>query len=567
MLKSVRLKDFAIFKDVTIPFAENLCVISGETGAGKSIMVDGMLTLLGAKADSGVVRDGAPEAVVEGLFEIVNYPAVQGFLKEHGFEPSTELVIKRVINIQGKSRVTINGSASTLSMLSGLSKLLVDIHGQHEHQSLLDPTTHIRLLDAYAGLEGPAGEVQTQFMDLKNIMDTLGKMQSRLAVSKKEEELIRFQLSEINAANLKPDEDILLEKEYSILSHAQRLMSELNTVYEAMSGEGNSVIANMHRAIKAMTGLQDIDPSLKQYSGRLDAVFVELKDIASDINSYLSRIELDPQKLDQTEQRIELLDRLKKKYGKAIGDIIEYAGSAEKQLKEFGSMDKDIGELQQRKTTLERGLYRQAEELSKARKNAASGLGKKIAHELKTLGMKDAVFESRVGNLEAKDAVEINNRLINADGADRVAFYFSANPGFSPKPLTEIISGGELSRTMLAIKKVLVKASPVPILVFDEIDTGIGGQTAEIVGKKLKELSDYHQVICITHLHQIAGFGDYHINVSKSVSGGRTDVVIKVLDEKERVDEIARMLSGETVTELGRKQAREFLKYVKEIKC
>lgn len=564
MLKSLRLKDFAIFKDVTIPFSEHLCIISGETGAGKSIMVDGMLALLGAKADAGVVRDGTAEAVIEGLFETDDNAGAQQFLKEHGYEPSSELALKRVINAQGKSRVYMNGSASTLSMLSALSKSLVDIHGQHEHQSLLDESTHLKLLDAYAGLEQQAEQVKALFADLKNTADALEKIQARIAGAKKEEELLRFQLSEINAANLKPDEDNLLEKEYNILSHAQRLLSDLNTVYESLSGDENGAVAHLHRSMKTLEGLQGIDPLIQQYSKRLDAVLVELKDASADIGSYLSKIELDPQKLEFTEQRIEMLDRLKKKYGKSITDILEFAGTAGKQLQELGNMDEDIGGLQNRITALEKDLYLQAEKLSKERKNAALGLGKKIAGELKTLGMKDAAFDIRVGSTDAKDAVTIKGRRVNADGMDDVRFFFSANPGFPPKPLTEIISGGELSRTMLAIKRVLVKASPVPVLVFDEIDTGIGGQTAETVGKKLKELSGYHQVICITHLHQIAAFGDYHIRVSKHTSGGMTDVTVEVLDEKERVDEIARMLSGETVTDLARKQARELLKNVRE---
>ncbi len=566
MLKSLRLKDFAIFKDVTVPFSDHLCVISGETGAGKSIMVDGMLALLGGRAEPGVVRSGAPEAVIEGLFETADNAPVQEFLKERGFEPSPELLIKRIISAQGKSRAYINGSASTLSMLAWLSKSLVDIHGQHEHQSLLDESTHLRLLDAYAGLEEQAARVRVLFTELKDAAAALDKLQARLAGSKKEEELLRFQLSEITAANLTPDEDAQLEKEHNILAHVQRLMTGLTIASEALSGEEGSAVAGVYRALKAVTGLQEIDPSLQQYAGRLDALLVELKDTASDVSAYLSRIDLDPRKLEQTEQRMEMLDRLKKKYGSTIREIMEFAGSVERQLKGIRNMDGDIAGLGEKKAALQKELYARAEGLSKSRKSAAAGLGKKIAGELKALGMKDAVFEIGFEAPGAKDAVMIDDRPVSADGIDRVAFYFSANPGFPAKPLTEIISGGELSRTMLAIKRVLVKASPVPILVFDEIDAGIGGPTAEIVGRKLKELSAYHQVICITHLHQIAGFGDYHISVSKRVSGNRTEVEVKVLDEKERVDEIARMLSGESVTELGKRQARELLRQARELK-
>ncbi len=564
MLKSLRLKDFAIFKDITVQFSEHLCIISGETGAGKSIMVDGMLMLLGTRTDSGVVREGASESVVEGLFEIKDKSHAAIFLHEHGFEFNDELAIKRIINAQGKSRVYINGSPSTLSLLSDLTKLLVDIHGQHEHQSLLDEQNHLKLLDAYAGTEKSADHVKLAYTDLIKTIEQYDSLQSNSANLKKEEELLKFQLSEIRAANLKPDEETVLEKEYNILSNAQRLISELNTVYETISGDESGVIVNIHRSLKLISGLQDIDPYLKQYADRLATVSVELKDVSSDLSSYVSKIDIDPQKLNQTEQRIELIERLKKKYDKTIADILEYSASIEKQIGKLKNTDEEIIALQQKRIRLEKELYRDAEELSKARRHAAAGLAKTVVMELKTLGMKDAIFEVRVEPSGKKDTISIQGKDISSDGMESVRFFFSANPGFPAKPLTDIISGGELSRTMLAIKRALVKVSPVPVLVFDEIDAGIGGTTAEIVGRKLKELSAYHQVICITHLPQIAGFGDYHISVSKHTASGKTDVSVQVLDEKGRMEEIARMLSGESVTELARKQAKEFLKYAKE---
>ena len=564
MLKSLRLKDFAIFKDITVPFSEHLCIISGETGAGKSIMVDGMLVLLGTRTDPGVVREGAAEAVVEGLFEIKDKSPAAHFLEEHGFESGDELAVRRIINAQGKSRVYINGSPSTLSLLSDLTKQLVDIHGQHEHQSLLDEQNHLQLLDAYAGTEKPAEQVKAAYAELVKTAARYNSLQANSTNLKKEEELLKFQLSEIRAANIKPDEEAKLEQEYTILSNAQRLLSELDAIYQSVAGDENGVIANIHRSLKLLLGLQAIDPHLKQYAGRLEAVSVELKDIASDLSSYAAKIDMDPQKLGQTEQRIELIDKMKKKYGKTVADILDFAAAIEKKAGTLKNTDEEIAALRQKRMQLEKELYREAEELSKARRHAAAGLGKAVVHELKTLGMKDAVFEVRVEPPAKKDTMAIQGRDISSDGMDSVRFYFSANPGFPAKPLTDIISGGELSRTMLAIKRALVKASPVPVLVFDEIDAGIGGTTAEIVGRKLKELSGYHQVICITHLPQIAGFGDYHISVSKHAASGKTDVAVQVLDEKGRMEEIARMLSGESVTELARRQAKEFLKFAKE---
>ncbi|MGC8901472.1 MAG: DNA repair protein RecN [bacterium] len=564
MLKSLRLKDFAIFKDITVQFSEHLCIISGETGAGKSIMVDGMLALLGTRFDAGVVREGAKEATVEGVFEIHDKSPVATFLEEHGMEFDDELAIKRTINAQGKSRVYINGSPATLSMLSELTKLLVDIHGQHEHQSLLDEGNHLKLLDAYAGITSLADEVNTTYTELIKTEDQLNSLQTSIANIKKEEELLRFQLSEIKAANLKPEEESELEKEYNILSNAQRMIMELSEAYAFISGEEHSAISNIHRAIKFLSGLHNIDTSLKQYTDRLNSILVELKDISIDLNSYTSKIEVDQQKLNQIEQRIELIDRLKKKYGKRINEILDYAKNIEARLGNINNADEELARLQQSMAKLEKKLYDGAEMLSSKRKQFALKLSKEVTQELKTLGIKDAVFRVTVEDIDKKDAKLIHGKHIGANGMDNVRFYFSANPGFPPKPLIEIISGGELSRTMLAIKRALVNVSTVPILVFDEIDAGIGGTTAEIVGKKLKELSEYHQVICITHLPQIAVYGDHHIKVEKRTASGRTDVVINILDENERIEEIARMLSGESITELARKQAKELLRMAKE---
>lgn len=566
MLKSLRLKDFAIFRDITVQFSEHLCIISGETGAGKSIMVDGMLALLGARVDSSVVREGSTEAVVEGVFEIEEKSPVAIFLKDHGIEFEQELAIKRTVNAQGKSRVYINGSPSTLSMLSELTKLLVDIHGQHEHQSLLDEENHLKLLDAYAGTTGAADDVRTLYAELLKTENQYQTLQNHLEQLKKEEELLHFQLSEIRSANLKQEEETELEKEYNILSNAQRMISDLNEIYTILSGEEHSAVSNIHRSLKLVSGLQNIDTTLKQYADRLDAVLVELKDISADLASYVSRIEVDQQKLNQIEQRIELVEKLKKKYGKTIKDILGYADLIENKIATLKHADNELSELKERIYEIEKTLYNKAEALSNERKRSAIELSKIVTQELKTLGIKDAVFQIRVEPLNKKDTKTIQGKPIGSDGMDNVRFYFSANPGFPVKPLTEIISGGELSRTMLAIKRALARVSPVPVLVFDEIDAGIGGTTAEIVGKKLKELADYHQVICITHLPQIAVYGDCHIRVEKHVTSGKTDVTIKMLDEKERIEEIARMLSGESITELARKQAKEFLKNIKEKK-
>ncbi len=564
MLKSLRLKDFAIFKDITVPFSDRLCIISGETGAGKSIMVDGMLALLGTRTDAGVVRQGAPEATVEGLFELEDAGPAAAFLREHGFESGDELVLKRSINAQGKSRVYINGSPSTLSLLSGLTRLLVDIHGQHEHQSLLDEDTHIQLLDAYAGAGEAADNVRAMHDALVQASARARKLQSESAELKKEEELLKFQLSEIRAAGLHPEEEAGLEREYAILTNAQRLLADLSTVYDGMAGDENGVLAQIHRALKVISGLQAVDPALRQYGDRMDAVSIELKDIAAELNAYLAKIDMDPQRLEQAEQRIGLIEKLKKKYGKTVADIVNFGTGIEQRLGTLTSADEEIAALAREQARLEQELYRAAEGLSKTRRHAAVTLGKAVAQELKTLGMKHAVFEIRITDNDRKDALSIRDKRIDARGMDTVRFYFSANPGVAAKPLTDIISGGELSRTMLAMKRALVTASPVPVLVFDEIDTGIGGTTAGIVGRKLKELAQYHQVICITHLPQIAGFGDYHIRVAKHAGSGTTDVAVDVLDEPGRIEEIARMLSGDTVTDLARRQAKEFVKNAKE---
>ncbi|MCL4477835.1 MAG: DNA repair protein RecN [Deltaproteobacteria bacterium] len=564
MLKSLRLKNLAVFSDVTIPFDGQFCIISGETGAGKSIMVDGMLALLGGRTDETIVRDGVPEAIVEGLFNIEDNKEIRSFLELHGFESSSELVIKRVITSHGRSRAYVNGTASTLSTLAELSKLLVDIHSQHEHQSLLDEANHVSLLDAYAGLEQKAFEVKNLYTSLITAMHDYDRLIQDIDNVKRQEELMRFQFSEINSAKLKLGEDKELEHEYKLLTNAQQILTELNIVYNFIYDDETGAHGIIVRAIKAIGAIKSIDPVLNEFFIRLEPVAAELKDIAQDINSYMSKVEINEQRHADVEQRLSLIDNLKKKYGNTIQGILDYAGNMYTKLNKLEHNDEYISSLKQDIINMKEQIYKKSMELSDGRKSVSKELSKKIEKELITLGIKNAKFEINIQNTDVKDAISINDRRITATGTDLVRFYFSANPGFALKLLTEIISGGELSRAMLAIKRVLANASKVPVLVFDEIDTGIGGSIAEVVGKKLKELSKYHQVICITHLYQIAGFGDFHINIQKHAACGSTEVAAKVLAENERIEEIARMLSGTKITDLSRNQAKEFLKHIKE---
>jgi DNA repair protein RecN (Recombination protein N) len=561
MLKELNIKNFAIIDELRVEFAQGLNVLTGETGAGKSIVVDALNLALGERASVDLIRTGCQEAVVEAAFELNGRGTAEitAFLSEQGIEvhPGEDLIVRRILASSGKNKVYINGSLATLATLAALGSSLADIHGQHEHQSLLSLEKQMDLLDSFGGLESIRGDVGTAFRRLKDIGVQLAEREAGERDRAQREDMLRFQKNEIEAAMLKPGEDEELAKEQKVMANAEKLASSSAMINELLYASDGSALVNLKRAI---TGLKDVVAIDNRLAGALElceAGRAQVDEAAREISSYHERIEYDPQRLEQIGDRLDVIQKLKKKYGNTIDDILDFGAKASAELERMEHSMEEIGQLRAEIQSLKAGLTAKTGDLTKKRAAAAQNLEKKVESELGHLGMKKTKFAVRITQEPGDDTLD--GKKVGPRGADRVEFLISPNPGEEPRPLARIASGGELSRIMLALKTVLVEGDSIPTLVFDEVDAGIGGAVAEEVGKKLRKVSAKRQVFCITHLPQIASMAGSHYGVSKSVKKDRTGTEVRLLDKKERVDEVARMLGGKTITEATIKHAEEMI--------
>ncbi|MBI4745040.1 MAG: DNA repair protein RecN [Deltaproteobacteria bacterium] len=553
MLTQLNIKNFAIIDSLNIAFEKGFNVLTGETGAGKSIIVDAVDLVLGGRASSEMIRSGCEEAVVEAAFDISDVKGVSEKLGEIGIEKDDNLVIKRTISASGKNKVFINGSMATIAMLSDVGEFLVDIHGQHEHQTLMKVDRHIDVLDEYAVLGTLRQEMSGIYSEWNRVKDELVLLKSSEADKEKRVDLLRFQSDEIEKAALKVDEDEELLEEKKLLSNAERLYESANTALEILYSQSGSALELIKKAGSNVTDISIIDESMRVTLDAINSASASIEDAALTLRDYAGRISFDPERLNEIEERLDLIGRLKRKYGSSVSEILKYREEVDRELDGIERAEERIGELEGEGERLKAKGREKAETLSEKRKKGSDELTKKVVMELSDLGMKKAIFEVKMERLND----------ISAKGFDKVEFLLSSNPGEAPKPLSKIASGGELSRIMLALKKVLANPTGVPTMVFDEVDSGIGGGVAEIVGRKLREVAEGRQVLCITHLAQIAALADLHYAVSKGENKGRTTTTASRLSGDERVDEVARMLGGMTITEATKKHAEEMLKTVR----
>ena len=553
MLTELNIKNFAIIDSLNITFEKGFNVLTGETGAGKSIIVDAVDLVLGGRASSEMIRSGCEEAVVEAAFDISDVKGVSEKLGEMGIEKDDNLVIKRTLSASGKNKVFINGSMATIAMLSDVGEFLVDIHGQHEHQTLIKVERHIDVLDEYAALGPLRQEMSEIYSEWNRVKDELESLKSSEADKEKKVDLLRFQSDEIEKAALKVDEDEELLEERKLLSNAGRLYESANTALEILYLQSGSALELIKKAGSNVTDISIIDESMRVTLDAINSASASIEDAALTLRDYVGRISFDPERLNEIEERLDLIGRLKRKYGNTVSEILKYREEVDRELDGIERAEERIGELEREGERLKDKGLKVAETLSERRKKGSDELTKKVVKELSDLGMKKAIFEVKIERLND----------ISAKGFDKVEFLLSSNPGEAPKPLSKIASGGELSRIMLALKKVLAGPSGVPTMVFDEVDSGIGGGVAEIVGRKLREVAEGRQVLCITHLAQIAAMADLHYAVSKNENKGRTTTTVRRLSGDERVDEVARMLGGMTITEATKRHAEEMLKTVR----
>jgi len=552
MLTELNIKNFAIIDELEISFDRGLNVITGETGAGKSIIIGAVGLLLGERASSDLIRTSEEAAMVEALFDISEKDGLKEKLTSAGFYEGDELIVKRVVTRAGKNRVYINGNLATLNMLSTLAESLINISGQHEHQIILNAENHIDILDEFGDLLSLRSEFTNFYDEYRALKSKLEELESINHESEKREEFLRFQLKEIEDAGIMIGEDLSLTREKNVLSNAKRLMEYAANSYDILYGRGNSILEELGGTINYIKEIKKIDSQLKVSGEKLDSLFFSLEDVAFTLRDYVKGISSDPDRLEEIEDRLEYLGKLKRKYGGTLEDVFETKKSIEDELKNISSLDEDIKKLLEKISSERKSLLEKGNLLSQKRHEAAGVLKEAIENEFRALRMADAEFKVMFKKLVEDE--------INSKGIDVIEFYLSTNVGEELKPLNRIASGGELSRIVLAMKKVLAGTGAVDTIIFDEVDSGIGGAMAVVVGEKLKDVSKRHQVICITHLPQIACFGDSHFLVSKGVLKERTSTCIFVLSGSDRLEEITRMLGGLEATEKTREHALEMLK-------
>ncbi|MBP1717212.1 MAG: repair protein recN [Deltaproteobacteria bacterium] len=564
MLTELTIKNFAIIDHLQIEFGPGLNALTGETGAGKSILVDAIGLILGGKASVEMIRTGAEETSIEAFFDLSTGEVAQA-LHRFDLEKNEGLVIRRLITRSGKSRAFLNGNAVTLGMLEEISGELVNIYGQHEHQHFLEPKRHIDILDGAGDLLSRRRSYEELYGQWRQAAGELEDWTRRQQQRRERMELLAFQSQEISRACLQeprpgePNEEETLTAERARLVHAEKLFEIAHQGFETLYGESGSVIERLKGTRQRLREGEKIDSSLSPFRQALETAVLQVEDAASSLRSYRDKIHFDPMRLEEIESRLDEIRKLKRKYGGSLEEVLAYKKKLDEERKSLETLEEKIAETQTRVDHFYRQALQSARELSQQRKKIARNLDAKVEAELADLGMGKARFQIRLEG-ESPHPEGPASPPFGETGLDRVEFFLSPNPGEDLKPLAKIASGGELSRIMLALKRIFTQDSRVRTMIFDEVDAGIGGAIAEVVGRKLKDIARRHQVFCITHLAQIASYADVHYKVAKMAQRERTVVEVERLKEEGRIKEIARMLGGVKITGKTLEHAGEMLR-------
>jgi DNA repair protein RecN (Recombination protein N) len=550
MLTTLRIKNLALVTDLTLELQPGCNVITGETGAGKSIIIGALNLVLGERADRALIRSGEESCSVEAIFDIAKLRApLKPFLDENGLEPCDEhqLVLKRTFTASGANRQFVNGSPTTLNALAAIGEWLVDMHGPHDHQSLLHPAKQLLILDAYGRLE----REREAFGELVRRRAVLENEKSALIVDEKtyaqQLDLLRFQVQEISTARLQPDEEATVEEEFNRASNSAKLLQLSQSALDALSESENALLTQAGAIGRSLQDLQRVDSGAANLAELHSQAVGALHELQSELSHYAERISLDPARLAELEERLDLIHSLKRKYGANIAEIITFGDEAKKKLQALESRDEELARLNAELQKLDAEISKAGQALSVRRKKIIPQLAKAVSKQLDDLGFKQSKFDIAIASAE-----------MSASGLDAIEFQFAPNPGEPAKSLRAIASSGEMARVMLALKTVLAAEDEIPVLVFDEVDANVGGETANVVGEKMKQIGARRQVLCITHLPQVAAPAGAHYVVTKQVKNGRTISEIQLLGKKERVTELARMLGGQT--DAARKHAEALLK-------
>jgi DNA repair protein RecN (Recombination protein N) len=565
-LVSLKISNFAIINNIDVKFLDGFTVMTGETGAGKSIIIDALSLALGEKATPAMIRSGADTAEIECQFLAINpdHP-VFGFLAENQIQAAEwELTLRRELNVNGRSRAWINDTPCTVSVLKTVGDLLVDLHGQHDHQSLLKEENHIQFLDAFGGYRELLEKVHDSYLNLQHLNEKLTLWSEKRKLNQEKRELWEFQLNEINQIDPHEGEYEELLKEKSILENVEKIHLIAEELKQILyQGDENTVYQQLLSAVKKLTTLNNITPDFSEELSSLEEAQFLVQEIANHLATYSDDLRFDPNRLETVNKRLYSLQQLMKKYGATLPEVLAYKAQVQHNLSEDDGLDVEISKTTRQFEKQRLEYEKIAIELSQSRKHQAVLLETQIATALTRLGLTGSQFKIEIKQLnDIKGWVQLGERRVrgNSDGIDNVAFEISTNPGEPLRSLVNIVSGGEVSRIMLAMKSILAGKDHVPVVIFDEIDTGISGKIAQVVGYELKSLAEVRQVICITHLPQIAGLGEHHYQVYKVSDNGRNYTRIAKLSAEERVEEIAALIGGNLVTETTRQQARELIK-------
>lgn len=561
MIKSLEIKDYALIEHIQVEFFSGLNIITGETGAGKSILIDAMGLLLGDRASSEIVRKGAAKSFVEGIFDVTDNEKVKSILEENEIEFQNDLIIRREISQKGNNRCFVNDTPVSLNVVKELGDILVDLHGQHEHQSLLRTETHIDFLDNYSGNQSTLNKYRTIYYELKLKEKELKDLLAKEKTIKEKKEIYQFQLQEIETVDPQINEDESLIKELNILENSEKLLQLSEELYNILYDSDNSVLDQLSEAKNKLSQLIRIDNSLSESEKELEFTNITLKEIALTVRNYRNQISVEPEEVEAKRERLNSINLLKKKYGLTIENVLEHKKQISKEINLAENFADEIDKIKKEISSLKENLFQIAKELSDNRKKNAARIENEVKSTLKNLGINSPSFEIRFSQIESEECFEKGNSKVgfNNKGIDEVEFFISTNPGEDLKPLVKVASGGEISRIMLSLKTALAKNDKLPLLIFDEIDTGISGRIAQKVGQALLDLAKYHQIIAITHLPQIAAFAEHHFAVEKIQTDGRAISNVKHLYYEERVLEIAKLISGEQVTETSLESAKQLI--------
>lgn len=541
VLNLLRIKNLALVEELEWPIAPGFIAVTGETGAGKSIIIGALQLLLGERADKSLIRTGADTCTVEAVFTGDDLQKLNALLEDAGVEPSGgELIIKRTFSAAGTNRQFINGSPTTLVVLKSLGDELVDLHGPHDHQSLLSPEKQLALLDGFARTGEALVEYRKHFMHLQGLVAEHSALNTAETAREQELDLLRHQVKEINAAKLEAGEEDQIQAHYRLASNSQRLIELASGISQRLAEADDSVLAQLAETQRLLRELEKIDKSVAQFASGHETAVVELSEIARSLSDYAEKLDLDPAQLAALEQRVSLFETLKRKYGASIAEVIEFGARAAERMRKIEGRDAELERLAAEIEKARSSLNRSGEALRKLRARAAPKLSDNVRRNLRDLGFRQSEFEAKLAALEEP----------RVTGFDSVELLFSPNPGEPLKPLRSIASSGEISRLMLAIKSALAAHDAIPLLIFDEIDANVGGEIAHAVGARMRTLAGEHQVICITHLPQVAATASSHFVVTKEVVRGRTHSQLHEVSGKARREEIARMLGGRSESAL-----------------